>query len=178
GSDGGDVVRLLRCRRLSSQYPFKSLQYLFVSTNFALRSLFGRVKRVAEQFAHGPGMIGQPSGHGWGAVVIAWRVRLHLLPQRPDAPTKVVPRDHQPRAGLVKAQILREGVRLAFLPPVELPLRPKPSLREAGVDRLGPFRLRQGFLRLLLASHFHHTPRLFFLHDLVVTSSGFFDADA
>jgi len=89
--------------------------------------------------------------------------RGHLFPQRPHAPTEVIPHHHQPRASLMKAQLFGKRVRLAFLPPAELPLRPKPTLHEAGVDRLRPLRLLQRFLRLFLTSphhlagHSHHT---------------------
>src|SRR3954466_9838905 len=97
-------------------------------------------------------MVVQPSSHGRGAVVVAWRVLLHFLPQRPDTPAEVVPHNHQPGASLVKAQLFAERVRLAFLPGVELPLSAKPALHETGVDRPGLLRLRKRLLRLLLAS--------------------------
>ena len=78
-------------------------------------------------------MIGQPRRHRWGPrPPAALPVR---LAQRPHLPTIVVAVHAEVRHRFVHLPILREAVRLAHLPGVEIAVRSVVALDEGRVDR-------------------------------------------
>ncbi len=117
---------------------------------------------VGQDFSDGPCLLGDPCGHGWRAVGVAWWPLADRYTQRSRFPAVVVDGNSQPSERHVEIQILGERIGFPRLAGVAVSLGTVEAFDITGVDRARNATVRQRRFQLLvgpldrLLADFHH----------------------